>query len=383
MSVENTRMNKIKQGLIAVVVLLVIYVVTQVMVGFKQATPRHTETHTFKPAVEVQVIDLKPLAITIYSQGTVQAKQHIDVVSEVAGAVTWVSPRYVVGGQVTKGEVLLKLEPISYEVAVAEATANVAQTYLNLLDEQAEYKRGTVYRSQNTASNSKADSSVLRKHKLTLVEAEYKASKARLQEAEHKLKQTIITAPFDALVSDKQVDLGQFVNMNSVLMSLEGVSAAEVRLPITAAQLAFLKAGSDNAVVSLSSYFGALKQTWPANIIRIEQFVNSETRVFNAVAEVVAPYEKEGMPLSLGLFVEATIEGGEIANAVRIPRQSLHGQHVFVVSDDRLEKRTVNIYRQEAEAVIIDKGLLQGDKLVTTRLELMVDGMAITTEPVK
>jgi multidrug efflux pump subunit AcrA (membrane-fusion protein) len=164
-------------------------------------------------------------------------------------------------------------------------------------------------------------------------------------------------------------------------MRLLGTDIAEVRLPILASDMPFIRASPSAdgkwPTVVFTAVRGSSELRWPGRVTRLEKRVDEQTRVFHLVAEVREPYNNPpgAEPFSAGLFVEATIEGIEIPNSVRIPRSALHtGGFVFVVENKRLQKRTVGVLRREQDSLIINEGLSAGDLLVLSRLGLMVEG---------
>ncbi|WP_019529906.1 efflux RND transporter periplasmic adaptor subunit [Dasania marina] len=364
-----TSNSKAIKWALPVIIIISAYVLVQVMIAAK-ATPAKKPAKASAALVEVATVNLQALSLVVNSQGTVKPQQQINVLSEVAGTVLSVSPQLVNGGRVTKGDVLLKIDPLNYEVAVAEAAANLAQTELNLADEQAEYKRGAAYGIQN-----KVASSSLRSRKVAVVEAEHKASQERLRLAQQQLSKTNITAPFDALISSKAVDVGQYVAVGNNLMTLLGTALAEIQLPISYSELAYLPQQLP-APVTLQAH----QQQWQAQLLRVDGLVDEQTRVVNVVAQVQQPYALQPQALSMGVFVQARIQGRQLEQALRIPLSAIHGDEVYVVEEGRLQLRKVHIYRREKQHAVIDSGLNNGDQVVMTKLDLMIAGMAVNTK---
>jgi multidrug efflux pump subunit AcrA (membrane-fusion protein) len=104
------------------------------------------------------------------------------------------------------------------------------------------------------------------------------------------------------------------------------------------------------------------------------------SRVIPVVVEVDSPFdsEKHSHPLPLGLFVTATLPGQAIKSAVRLPNSVLHtNDSVFVLSGNALRRKPVNVVHRGGDSVVINGGLEPGDEVVSTRLELMFDGMKV------
>lgn len=361
----------LKKALWPVVILLVAYGISQFML----ATPRKIERQAkpeVNPVVEVAILQTEPVTLTLQSQGVVTSRRTISLVSEVAGEILWVSPKLFRGGEIIEGESLLKVQSVSYELAVAEARAALAKARLNLLDEQAEFQRASRYQADN-----KQQDASLRKNKLALVEAEFSAAEARLQEAQLKLEKTNITAPFNAVITEKAVDRGHFLSVGAKIADLSDSEQLEVRLPITSAQLAFLTLDAGPASVVLTGRLGHKKLQWPALLAYRERQVDPETRVFHVLAKVQSAAHGILKTPPLGLFVTAEIAGVSREDLFRIPVEALHEDHVFIEQQGVIKKRFVNVFRRERSTILIDDGLEAGDRLVVSRLELMVEGMRV------
>ncbi len=366
--------------LLPVAILLLAVVSGSLMVALREEMPRQRKAQP-RPVVEVIAVARDPVQLSIQSQGTVQPKRRIDLVSEVTGRIIWVADSLVNGGLVSTGETLLRIDPIDYQLAVAEAKAGVAEASLKLKEEQSEFKRGTAYR----VNNRQASSESLRQPKLEQVQAQYNAATERLRQAERDLANTGVQAPFDAVIDNKQVDLGQYVSTGAVLMALLGTATAEVRLPLTAADIGLVApAVLDSGVwptVELRARFGRRSLSWQGSLVRSERRVDAQTRVYYLVAEVDDPYglHSDKSPLLVGLFVDASLEGIVVAEASQLPRSALHADRfIYVINDGTLEKREVEVLHRDAHQLVIGSGLLAGEQVVLTRLDLMVDGMPVT-----
>jgi RND family efflux transporter MFP subunit len=321
-----------------------------------------------------------PVQLSIESQGTVQPKRRIELISEVTGRIIWVSEQLVNGGLVREGEVLLRIDPIDYQLAVAEAKATLADASLKLKEEQAEFKRGTAYK----ASNKQASSQSLRQPKLLQVQAQYDAAGERVRQAERDLDNTEVKVSFDAIIDHKKIDLGQYVSTGTVLMSLLGTDTAEIRLPMTAEDIGFVApAVLDSGVwpaVELRARLGKLHLSWQGRLVRSERRVDELTRVYYLVAEVDDPYglHTDKTPLTVGLFVDATLEGVVVEEASELPRSALHlDRFIYLVKDGSLVKREVEVLRRDARSIVVGEGLDAGESVILTRLDLMVDGMPV------
>jgi len=160
----------------------------------------------------IRSIEAKTTNVKLYveSQGTVAAKQVIDVVPQVAGEVTYVSPKFVAGGRFKKGEVIMKIDPRDYELAVITAEASIAERKQRVMQEDAEAALAADEWAE--LGQGEASDLTLRKPQREGALAALKSAEASLKRAQLDLERTEIRAPFDGILTEKTVDLGQFLN---------------------------------------------------------------------------------------------------------------------------------------------------------------------------
>jgi len=309
------------------------------------------------PHVQAVAVTLSEVPVSITAHGTVSARFELELASEVTGRVVWVAPQFHPGQIVAAGTVLLRVDPVNYRLALAEARAALS-----------------------TATMALADATAL-KRKAAIGEAELniEAARQRIVKAEQDLAFTEIKAPFDAVIDQQLVEYGQFIAAGRTVARLLGSELAEVRLPVTPTEAGFLQ-DSIGADVVLSARIGEQQRQWQARLARVEARVEQQARVIPVVVEVASPYDAatHPQPLPLGLFVTAALPGRPIGDAVRLPSSVLHAQDtVFVLADGALQRRPVEVALREGNTVVISGGLQNGDQVVTTRLELMFEGMKV------
>ncbi len=356
--------NKWTRRLLPLLVIAAAAAIALVMIKSRPELPRHDSLPVI-PLVDVMTVEPGPVAVTVHSRGIVAARMDIELVTEVSGRVTWVAPEFVEGGSVSQGATLLRIDPIDYEVALSVAQAAVASAKLSLAEVQVVLKRAAIEEA----------------------EAQVRAAQDRLRQAQADLANTAIVAPFDAIIDIKRADLGQYVQAGSPLMRLLGTESVEVRLPLLASDVPFIRYGqsADGSwpQATFTARFGDIERSWPARLVRLEQRVDEQTRVFYLVAAVDAPYDesRHPWPLSVGLFVEADIQGVTIPLATVLPRSALHdGDSVYILEQGNMRKRPVTVLRREQGSVIVGAGLASGDQVILSRLDLMVDGMPVAVE---
>jgi len=347
-----------------------------------------TEARLLVDVIQPQVQDTY---ITVSSQGTVEPRTRTNIVSEVSGRVTEVSPAFVAGGFFRNGDVLLKLDDQNYRAAVSQNTAAVA-TARSLLEQergQADVAQREWDRmSEQQREQIRARDLYLRKPQLEEAEARLVSAQADLEKAQADLAKTIIKAPYDGLVSAKNTDIGQFVSTGSAIAEVFAVDYAEVRLPIPENKIQYLDLpssiqdfnGADNAYntgpeVELISDIGNRRFHWNGHLSRTEGVLDTRTRVLFSVVQVSDPYNLYNNvheePLRIGTYVKAEIQGQLLEDVMVLPRHTLQANDLVWVADqeNRLRSRSVDVITSNGDEVYIRGGLEVGDKVVLTRME--------------
>ncbi|NND44460.1 MAG: efflux RND transporter periplasmic adaptor subunit [Xanthomonadales bacterium] len=374
-------------------VLLIVGAIVVVVIMAQFAGSKKPEQRDDGPkAMLVEVITVEPgqRQFVIQSQGTVRPRTETTLVSEVSGKVVSVAPGFVAGGFFRKGETLLQIDPSDYQTAVKRAEANLASMQARQIDEQARSEQA-LRDWRNLGREGQPSNLVLRKPQLQDAEANVRAAEADLQKARRDLERTRISLPYDGLIREKRVDLGQYVTPGTPLGVSLAIDVAELRLPLSKNDLAFLDLpevasadSPDTPAVTLTSSEANQSSRWRGRIVRTEGVVDEASRVIYAVARVADPYGLLGTSdqpeLRFGTFVRAEIEGRDAGQVFVLPRSALQRDNKVLVADrdDRLQIRSVEVVRAESSQAWIRSGLEDGDRVVMTTIDAPVPGAQLT-----
>jgi len=359
-----------------IVSILALAVVVSVLLSSIRKEPPKKPVESLALLVEVAELEPVDARFPVRSQGTVRPRTETVLSAEVSGAIVEISPRFVAGGVFDADDVLMRIDPTNYRVAVTQAEALVRQR-------QIEYEGAKKLRTQGFRAESEYASAA----------AALATAEADLVRAKRNYERTFIRLPYSGMVRNKEADLGQFVNPGTRLGVTFATDYAEVRLPLTDRDLAFVDlpyaaeitttAESSGPAVALTAEQRGRVVEWPARIVRSEGVVDESSRVTYAVAKVEDPYALLGdhTPLPIGTFVTASIEGLAMQGLLRAPRHALHGsdQLLFVDSESRLRIRNVSIVRADADYAYISGGAEAGERVILTALESPINGMPVRT----
>jgi len=382
-------MGKFFKFMLPLILIVTSIVIVVAMVAFKKSQRPERKPETSQALlVDTIVAEITSMNLTVSSQGTVRPRTETSLVAEVSGKIVSVSIDFVAGGFFREGEVLLQIDPSDYRAGLKRAEAALASKKAKLADETARSEQA-LKDWQNMGKQGKPSDLGLRLPQMADARANVSAAEADVEKARRDLERTQITVPYDGLVRQKAVDIGQFVSAGTRLGVTFAIDSAEIRLPLTTVDLSFLdlpsgtKSSSGNKPfpsVTLSTPAAGGRHQWQATIIRTEGVVDESSRVVYAVAQVVDPYgvlgQSQQNELKIGTFVNAEIQGLPVENVVVLPRYVLQADHtVFVVNDQgKLEIRPVEVLRAEAKRVYISSGIEAGTRVITTTLDAPVPG---------
>jgi len=372
---------RVKRIAIPIVIIVVAVVLFAVIVASKKA-PEKKEIVSKDFLVDAKPLFYEDIEFLVYAQGAVKPKNASMLSTQVSGRVVAISDAFNEGGFFKKGDVLLELESDDYETDLLLAEAELARAQASLDEEVA---RGRVAEQEWSSVNSgTAPELGLRKPQLAREQANLKAAKANLARAKRNLSRTKIRAPYNGLVKKRMVDLGQFASMGTQVGEVFSTEVAEIRLPLTDDDVAFIgDIRRETPSVTLSAYVAGKQQRWTGKLVRDEAVLDESRRVIYGVVEVQDPYNIEGnshsTPLKFGRFVSAAISGVSADNVVKLPRfvMRLDGSILTVTKDKKLQINNVDVIRTDEDYVYVGSGLPMDQQVVMSAVSTPYDGMPV------
>lgn len=406
------------------VVLLVSVAIAVVLVRMRPRAEKQ-ERPSDGRLVEVVRTHSQTLPMIVEAYGTVAPRESLNLVAEVRGQVAVMHPAFIEGGFANAGQVLLTIDPRDYELAVRRARVGIRQARaeldrleqdvlnlgasLKLARSDVDLALAEVKRFKKLAGKAMTSQSVLDK-----ADRQYLTSRERLQSLENQLAITgpnrvrlqsqlemakvateqamldlercQIEAPFDAWVSEKQVETGQHLNTGQPVGRIYRAGAFDIEVKIPLGDLAWfpddITSGNGLSVDVLFTET-MQPQRWKGRVARVKATLDATTRTLPVIVEVDEPISTDSAlsaagRLKPGMFVTVRIEGRQVAHVHRLPRHLIHdGDTVFLAVDDQLNVQPVTVLRRFKKAVLISDGLADGDQVITTPLSGAVSGMRI------
>lgn len=365
-----------KNRFIASIILTVAICITALLMFF-EPKPEAKNPERPQASVEVVIVEPQSVCLKIQSQGTVLPKTESTLAVEVSGRIIEVADNFRPGAHFDAGDILFKIDPIDYTVAVASRQAELAMAELNLAQEEALFAQAAA--DWNTNGNTQTPSALtLRKPQLKRAKAVLSSAHAQLGLAQRNLERTQIKAPYTGRVLTKSADLGQLVSASSPkpIAEIYATDFAEIRLPLSQKQAGYLDDLSQCPAKVILRY---KTNAWEAQLVRLEGTIDTKSRLLYGVALISNPFDGTNK-LRRGQFLQAEIEGRTLDEVYVIPRLALRGSDtVYVLTENNtLQRRLVGVVKSSTKSVIIDRGLEPGDRVATSPIAYFVENMPVT-----
>ena len=339
--------------------------------------PEKKEVVDTRPVVKVEPVAANDHQVMINSYGEVRPLESTYLSAQVSGEVVRWHPNFVAGGIVARGETLFSIEKDNYQAAVLQAEAELAQAQAQLIEEQAQAQ---VAEDEAKRFPGKERTALfLREPQVLSAQASVKSAQARLKRAQRDLDNCEVTAPYDALVVNREIGVGQYINMGTQVAELNNIETAEVIIPIAGFDSVFLpeRVKGITATVIKTGLHGFTRE---AVIDRDLGVVDNATRMSSLVVRIEDPYGlvNKQHAIKYGSYVQVSFAGTTLQNIYRLPQELVNNQTVWIVNDEQqLEPRKVKVIREEGEYFYISDGLEANDQLVLTLPEYPQKGMAV------
>jgi len=311
----------------------------------------------------------KNVSPTVMYSATVISRNDAHLAGEISGHLTWVAE---VGDRFRKGERVAKLDDVFIRQQVIEEQSIIQSEqakhdfYTRTLERYSKLLRDDNI-AYSQVDQARTDQSVARNNILS--------AKARLAQAEERLKRTNILAPFDGVVSARFLQAGEWADKGDVVVRLVSVDDLEIQTHVPADILQFVAVGTPLAYTD-----GDMAGTGK---VRIFVPVGGDvSRLYELRISVSDP------SLEAGNLLRVAIPTAYPREAVLVPRDALvlrrEGMYVFRVNAESVaEKITVKTGIAESGSIEVLGGIREQDRVVTRGGENLQHGMVVRAQPLQ
>lgn len=342
------------------------------------------------PLLEVVPVSQQPLQRIVEADGTVMPAQQVTIAPEVPGRIVAIHPALEPGGIVREGEVLMRIDPAEYELAVARAEGALAEARAALEVERGRQlvaEREWELFGKDLPDAARGQALALREPQLKQAEARIASAKSEVESAKLNLTRTTIYVPFDAIVLEESADVGQLASPGTRVATLAGTDAFWVQVSVPRARLGPLLRAAEEGRSEVRIFdLNRMHSPIPGQVLRHLGQVDPEGRMAQLLLRVNDPLALEAShedrdPLPLNSYVRAELDAGILEDAVPVPRKALRENGLVWVADanNRFRERRAEILWSQGEVLALRNTFETGDQLVVSAVADLVPGMEVRT----
>lgn len=336
-----------------------------IITTFMLSQSSHAEEQYQAPPAQVSVVktENKLLAPTTLISGSVISMNDSKIASQVSGELLWLAQ---VGQKVSQGQTIAEIDPTRYQLAVKTADSRIKGLQADL-----EFRNQEVIRLKELATRNNTSKARLQEEtaKQMMLIQDIRAAKAALAAAEYDLSLTKVSAPFDAIVTDRFSSKGEYLMLGSQLLRLVDIDNTEITFNVPIELLSFMTVGEQLQVES--------KQLSERVAIR------SIVPVGDAVSRMVTVRLKPTTPSwIIGSPVSVSVPSAKAKARVAFPRDALiikgSDVYIFRIGEDMTAERIdASIVALDGESVAIQAALREGDQIVIRGGERLMPGQKV------
>lgn len=342
--------------------------------------------------IPIQVVDH---ATTVFAMGNVIPSQSVNLTSRISGMVVEVGDNFIEGGVLKKGEKIVQLDPTDFRLLVQQKQSDLAQAEFNLKLEQGQQavaKREFQLLGGGELSPQEEEL-VLRKPHLKAAANKVLAAEASLQQAKLDLKRTLTVSPFDAIILERNANIGSWISTFSTgtpLVKLVGINSfwIDVSLPMDQLKWISIPGISDKPAsavkVSYPSAWG--KGIYREAVVkRLKAEVEPSGRMAKVIIEVKDPLSQQAgnrkaPPLVLGTFVRVAITGKVLHDVIPLPASVLHdGRYLWLVDEkhELIVKEVQAVWSEQDMLYFAKEQIPENVRVISSNLSTPVMGMQV------
>jgi len=356
--------------------------------------PEQRDPTELIPIVQSIPLQHRDSSLLIEGNGMVMPKTAISIQSQVSGEIVSMHPNLVSGGAFDKGELIIQIDPRSYEANLEEAKATQLANQANLDFLEKQVARLRSLRESDYAGEEVLDDAVSR---LEQTRASIVRQEAIILSRSLDLERSTIRAPFTGRIFDESIDLGDIVSPGRELARFYASDEVEIVVSLNSDDSVFIpglwsQEDARDRKAWITVNHGGNEYEWEGYLHRVESDIDRTTRTVDVVVRVPDPFTPgiptsnanlpvilEAPPLLVGMYSTVSIEGMQIPDHFVLPVSALRQNNtVWTVAEGILSINPVQPVRQEGDQVVLlAPDLPEGTQIIVSDIALVSDGMRV------
>ncbi|MCV9927635.1 efflux RND transporter periplasmic adaptor subunit [Flavobacterium sp. LS1R49] len=288
------------------------------------------------------VVDTQTFDNNLSLSGSIEANEQVEIRSEVSGIVEGIY--FNEGSNVTKGQVLFKVNDIELKAQLRQAT-----TKESLAAENA--RRAKLLLQKEAISQEEYD----------VAKADYASAQAQSQLIRAQIAKTSVKAPFSGKIGLRSISPGTYITPTILVAKLVNTSKLKITFSIPEKYASEVR---NNSTITFT--VSGSNTQYTAKVYAIEPEVAIETRTLQirAIAE-----NKDGK-LFPGTFADVKLPLDIIKDAIVVPTEAIipvqNGKKVFISNFGKAKEVMVETATRTDASILVLSGLKKGDTVVTS-----------------
>ncbi|EAI1532482.1 efflux RND transporter periplasmic adaptor subunit [Campylobacter coli] len=282
---------------------------------------------------------------------------------QVSGVI--VEKLFKAGDLIKKGQTLFIIEQDKFKASVNSAYGKALMARANFDNASKDYNRSKTLYNKGAISQKEYDSALAN---FNNTKANLTSARADLENARIDLAYTEIKAPFDGIVGDALINIGDYVSSSSTeLVRITNLNPIYADFYISDTDKLNIVRNTQDGKWDLSNIYADLNLN--GEVVKGKlYFIDSVIDANSGTVKAKAIFDNNDSTLLPGAFATITSEGFIQKNGFKVPqiavKQNQNDVYVLLVKNGKVEKSSVHISYQNNEYAIIDKGLQNGDKII-------------------
>ena len=319
---------------------------------------------------DLRTLAASPLATGPVISGSVQPGRKADLRAEIGAVVQQVLKEN--GEAVRTGDLLVRLDDTAIRDSVMSADEAVRASSQAFDQAERQVQRLKTLQAQGMTSTQALEDAEVRRNN---AQSDLVGAKARGASARQQLQRTSVRAPFDGVVSERKVSVGDTVQVGRELLKVIDPRSMRFEGLVSADRMAEIKPGQ--SVSFRVNGFG--RSDLPGTVRRLDAAANATTRQVEVIVDFK---DAASAPRVAGLFAEGRVETGS-AQALTLPEAAVvrvgDAAHVWRLNGSTVAKVAVKLGERDARTgqVPVLGGLAAGDRVLRSPGSALVDGQRV------